>query len=217
MRIEWLGHACFLITASDGTRILTDPYDASVGYKLPEVEADIVTVSHDHFDHNHVQAVKGSPEVVKGPGKHSVKGIEFNGVATFHDEAGGAKRGPNTVFVFEVDGIKVCHLGDLGHVLTPDMVSQIGEVDVLLIPVGGFYTIGPEEAWKVVEQLNPKVVIPMHFYVDVMDRSTFPIERVDAFTSGKPNVREVGESFVELTKEALPAEREIVVLKPSRA
>lgn len=213
MRIEWLGHACFLITSSDGTRILTDPYDPSVGYRDMNVEADVVTVSHDHFDHNYVKGVGGSPEVVEGPGRRTAKGIEFLGVGTFHDTSGGAQRGRNTVFVFEVDGLKVCHLGDLGHVLTEEQVREIGEVDVLLIPVGGTFTIGPQEAWRVVEQLKPKVVIPMHFKTPAVG---LPIAPVDDFISGRPNVKRVGASEVEITKEALPAETEVWVLEPSR-
>ncbi|HIE09402.1 MAG TPA: MBL fold metallo-hydrolase [Armatimonadetes bacterium] len=213
MRIEWLGHACFLITASDGTKILTDPYDPSVGYRDIGVDADVVTVSHAHYDHNYVSGVGGSPEVVDGPGKRTVKGIEFLGVEAFHDTSGGAQRGRNTIFAFEVDGLRVCHLGDLGHPLTEDQRREIGEVDVLLVPVGGYFTIGPKEAWEVIEQLKPKVVIPMHFKTPSV---SLPISPVDEFLSGKPNVRRLGKSEVELTKESLPAETEVWVLEPSR-
>lgn len=213
MKLEWLGHACFLITASDGTRILTDPYDPSVGYEDIAVEAEIVTVSHNHFDHNCVKEVRGSPEAVEGPGRKTVKGIEFLGVGTFHDTSGGAQRGPNTVFAFEVDGIRVCHPGDLGHVLTEEQVGEIGQVDLLLLPVGGTFTIGPEEAWKVVGQLKPKIVVPMHFKTPVV---SLPIAPVEEFLRGKPSVKRLGKSEAELTKETLPSEAEIWVLEPSR-
>jgi len=213
MRVEWLGHACFLITASDGTRIITDPYDRTVGYRDIGVEADIVTVSHEHFDHNFVEGVGGSPEVVRGPGRRTVKGIEFVGVETFHDTSGGAQRGRNTAFLFEVDGVRICHLGDLGHVLSKEQAEKLGEVDLLLVPVGGTFTIGPKEAWEVVGQLKPKVVIPMHFKTPAVN---LPISPVEEFVSGRPNVKRVGRAEVELTKESLPHETEVWVLEPSR-
>lgn len=216
MKVRWLGHAAFLITAQDGTRIITDPY-APQGDRLTYADigeaVDIVTVSHDHFDHNNVAAVKGKPQVVKGAGSHKAKGIEFKGVATHHDTASGSQRGANTVFCFTVDGIRVCHMGDLGHTLSDRQAAEIGQVDVLLIPTGGGPTIDPAAATQVAEKLKPKVIIPMHFRTA---RCTFPPSDEDDFAKGKPRVRKVDSSEVEFKKEGLPSATEIVVLKHAR-
>lgn len=205
MKIKWLGHACFLITSNSGIRILTDPFDHTVGYALPSVEADIVTTSHNHFDHNHVSVVKGGFVHIDKPDRYMEKGIEIIGVSTFHDESRGAKRGLNVVFKFDVDGVKVCHCGDLGHTLEPEHVKQIGEVDVLLVPVGGTYTVDARGAFEAVKQLNPSITIPMHFKTPAMN---FPIAGVDSFLAiagegQKMNRQEVdidGDSLVKLPK-----------------
>ena len=181
MKIKWLGHASFLITADSGAKIITDPYipDDRLHYGDINESADVVTVSHDHSDHGSVAAVKGGPQVVKGDAE--IKGIIFKGIPAFHDAAGGRDRGKNTIFCFEVDGVKVCHLGDLGHELTAEQVAAIGAVDVLLMPVGGFYTIDANVASRVAEQLKPRVVIPMHFK---NERCDFPISSVAEFLRG---------------------------------
>jgi L-ascorbate metabolism protein UlaG (beta-lactamase superfamily) len=214
MKIKWLGHACFLITSKSGLRIVTDPYSVGGGIDyLPIREsADIVTVSHDHGDHNNVAAVLGNPEVVKGTGSKVVKGIQIRGVATFHDEAQGKQRGTNTVFCFALDGIELCHLGDLGHVLTAQQISEIGSTDVLLVPVGGFYTIDASAATRVCEQLRPKVVIPMHFKTP---KCAYPISGVESFLKGKKEVKRLEASEIDLEQGKLPSVREIIVLQPA--
>ena len=165
MRIKWLGHACFLITSKDGTKIIIDPYSVGGGIDYPPIyeSADVVLVSHGHGDHSNVSAVRGEPEVIKGSGIKTAKGIQFKSVATYHDDSRGKQRGANSVFCFNLDDIMLCHLGDLGHVLDTEQVREIGGVDVLFIPVGGFYTIDAGEAGIVCEQLAPKIVIPMHY------------------------------------------------------
>ncbi len=163
MKIKWYGHSCFLISSDKEIKIVTDPFDETVGYKLPDTETNIVSTSHDHYDHNNFKIFKGTPVLVKGSGKINIKGIEVTGVDTFHDENNGKKRGLNTVFKFRVDGLNVCHLGDLGHVLTPGQVKELGDVDVLLTPVGGKYTIDHVGALKVMDILKPAVTIPMHY------------------------------------------------------
>ncbi|MDI6709541.1 MAG: MBL fold metallo-hydrolase [Thermoanaerobacterales bacterium] len=178
MRIQWLGHACFLLE-SGGRRLLTDPFDAAVGYPLARVTVDYVTVSHLHHDHNNVKALPGRPRVIDTPGRQVLDGLEINGLQTYHDREKGAKRGPNTVFVLEWEGLRVCHLGDLGHLLSPDQVAAIGTVDVLCIPVGGFYTIDAAEAAETVATLAPAVVLPMHYKTDYTD---FPIAPVEDFS-----------------------------------
>ncbi len=212
MKIKWLAHAAFLITAGDGTRIITDPYETSEGLRYGEITeaADIVTVSHEHGDHNNVAAVKGNPQVVKGDAE--AKGIKIRAVATAHDDKSGGERGPNTIFCFEIDGIRVCHAGDLGHLLSAKQVAAIGPVDVLMVPVGGFFTIDASAATKVCQQLNPKVIVPMHFKTE---KHSFPIQDAEGFLKGKDNVTRAAGSEIELTKDTLPASPQIILLKPS--
>jgi L-ascorbate metabolism protein UlaG (beta-lactamase superfamily) len=156
--------------------------------------------------------VKGGPEVIRGQGDFQIRDIRITGVATFHDAFGGSKRGPNTVFVIAGDGVRVAHMGDLGHVLTDEQVERIGPVDVLLAPVGGYYTIDADDAQRVVDQLGARIVIPMHYRNDKCD---FPIAGVDEFARGKPNVARPGGAVLEVSKQSLPLQPEIVVLEPS--
>ncbi|KQC15566.1 MAG: MBL fold metallo-hydrolase, partial [Methanosaeta sp. SDB] len=163
MKITWLGHSCFKIESDGGKVVVTDPFDESVNYPPPRIRADVVVVSHDHHDHNNVKALKGDPAVVRGPGKKTAEGIEFEGIASYHDEREGKLRGKNTIFCFEMDEIRVCHLGDLGHQLGEKEAAALGDVDVLMIPVGGTFTLDGEGAKKVAGQIKPRIVIPMHF------------------------------------------------------
>jgi L-ascorbate metabolism protein UlaG (beta-lactamase superfamily) len=213
MEIKWLAHAAFLITSDKGTRIITDPYetDDSLKYGRIQESADIVIVSHDqHTDHNNVAAVKGNPQIVRKTTE--AKGIKFNGVPTYHDDVGGSKRGSNTIFCFEIDGLNICHAGDLGHLLTDTQVAAIGKVDILLIPVGGFFTIDAKTADQVCDQLKPTVILPMHYKTDKLD---FPISGVDEFLKGKSNVTRVDGSEIEIKAGELPASAQIMVLKPA--
>jgi L-ascorbate metabolism protein UlaG (beta-lactamase superfamily) len=214
MKIKCLGHAAFVITSDAGLKIITDPYETSPGLTYGEIteSADVVTVSHDHFDHCNVAAVRGNPEVVRRTGRSAAKGIEFNGIASYHDDAGGTLRGNNIIFCFELDGIKVCHLGDLGHLLDDKQLAEIGSVDIVLIPVGGSFTIDARAASQVCEQLKPKVIIPMHYRTE----KSFPdIAGVDEFIKGKSNVTRQDSSEVEFKAGELPATSQIIVLKPA--
>jgi len=212
MKIKWLGHASFLITSEAGIRIITDPYTTSESFIYGEIKelADIVTVSHEHGDHNNVAAVRGKPEVVRGTAK--VKGIEFSGISSYHDTAGGSQRGKNTIFCFEVDGIRVCHLGDLGHRLSDKQVAEIGKVDILLVPVGGGPTIDVNVATEVGRKLAPRVIIPMHCK---NARCSFPVFGMDDFVKGKKDVTRLDASETEFKREKLPATTQIIVLKPA--
>jgi L-ascorbate metabolism protein UlaG (beta-lactamase superfamily) len=215
MKIKWLGHSSFLITSAGGTKIITDPYEPILGMKYGEINeaADIVTVSHDHGDHNNVPAVQGNPQVLKNSKAVAVKGIPFRGIDTSHDDSGGSERGSNIIFCFEVDGVKICHLGDLGHMLTDKQAEEIGEVDILMIPVGGNLTIDAAKADDVIALLKPSVVIPMHFSNDRCPE--FPVAGVDVFTRGKTNVTVLESSEVEYKAGELPADTRVVVLKPA--
>ena len=214
MKLLYIGHACFLLTTSGGLRILIDPYQpgafgGAIGYGPIPFGADVVLVTHEHADHNAVNAAPGTPkQVIRGTGSWEVDGVRIHGVLTYHDEKQGRERGPNTVFVIEADGLKIAHLGDLGHVLTQEQVKEIGPVDVLLIPVGSVFTIGPAEAWKVVEELQPKVIIPMHYKTPKVG---FPLEPVEHFTQGKEHVKQLSS---EVSIEELPQQQEVWVLRP---
>jgi len=214
MRVKWLGHACFLITSRDGLRVITDPYAVGGGINYFPIKetADVVLVSHGHDDHSNVSALKGKPEIINNAGIKTAKGIQFRGVATFHDEAQGRQRGSNTVFCFTIDDIKLCHLGDLGHVLNPELVSEIGAVDILFVPVGGYFTIDAAVATQVCDQLGPKVIIPMHVKTP---KCAYPIADVEDFLNGKKNVRRIDNSEVDFEVEKLPANTEILILRPS--
>lgn len=215
MRIKWLGHASFLITSDSGITIITDPYkpDERLKYAPITESADIVTVSHGHGDHANVAAVRGSPAVVDRAGIHNVKGIAFKGVATYHDAEKGSQRGPNVVFCMSVDGVNVCHMGDLGHAISEAQAREIGQVDVLLLPVGGFYTIDAGVADQVAGLLKPRVIIPMHFSNPKCD---FPIADAEPFLKGRQNVKRLDTSEVEFSKATLPAATQVIVLKPAK-
>jgi len=204
MKIKWNGHASFTITASDGTVIVTDPYDPSgyggvLTYDQVKDKADGVLVSHDHADHNYVKGLPGSPEVIKGSGR--VKDIKVKGIPTYHDESGGSERGENTIFVFAVDGMNICFAGDLGHPLSNEQIKAIGPLDLLLIPVGGTYTVDADGAAKIAEALNPKLIIPMHFKTD---KCALPISEVDGFLEKMPKVNQLKQSEIELSQDKLP-------------
>ncbi len=208
MKITWLGHAAFLLETG-GINIVTDPYNDSVGYGPISMLVDIATVSHEHGDHNCVETLKGNPEVVRGSGSFDVRGISIRGIATYHDDEKGSARGENTIFVIEAEGLSVCHAGDLGHTLSKEQVKEIGKVDILLLPVGGTYTIDAAQAAEVMEALDPRLVIPMHFKTTSLD---FPIDGVQKFIEGRPNAWHARLPFIEVTIESLPKEREIAVL-----
>lgn len=171
MNISWYGHSCFKIQTKakrggEEVTIITDPFDKSIGLRRPQGQANIVTISHDHGDHSDTELLKGDFFVANSPGEFSIQGVTIEGIDSFHDKEEGALRGRNTIFVFESEDMRVCHLGDLGHELTDSQVDAIGDIDILMIPVGGTYTLDAKEAKKVVGQIEPKIIIPMHYKVD---------------------------------------------------
>jgi len=214
MKIKWLGHASFLVTSESGTSIITDPYPQGSGLSYVPINeaADIVTMSHDHFDHNNISGVPGKPQVITGNGVKNIKGIEFRGIATHHDQSQGKERGANTAFCFSVDGVKVCHLGDLGHRLSPEQIAEIGSVDVLLVPIGGVFTIDAKMAANVVDDLKPKIAMPMHYKTAKCD---WTLNKVDDFIEDKKNVNRLHSSEIEIKAGKLPEVTEIVVLEPA--
>ena len=210
MRIKYLAHACFLITSAGGTRIITDPYTTTPHFRHGEIAeaADIVTVSHEHGDHNNTAAVRGNPVVLRESAE--IKGINFIAVPGWHDDVKGSKRGSNVMFSFEVDGMRIAHLGDVGHVLNEAQLTGLGRVDVLMVPVGGFFTIDAAAATEVCRQLDPRVIVPMHFRTKL---GLQEIAGAEEFLRGKTGVERQDTSEVEL--ETLPPAARIIVLKPA--
>jgi L-ascorbate metabolism protein UlaG (beta-lactamase superfamily) len=214
MDITYLGHASFRIRGKVAT-VVTDPYDSSVvGLKFPKhIEANVVTVSHAHEDHNSVSQIEGSPYIIDGPGEYEVKGVGVVGLSTFHDAEKGATRGKNTVYRIEIDGVTIVHLGDLGHVLTADQVDALGGADVVMVPVGGVYSLTPSQAVEVVNEIEPAIVIPMHYAREGLDQKAFgQLSPVSAF------LKEIGKEVtpqpkLSLTKDKLPAEMQVVILE----
>lgn len=176
MEISWLGHACFRIRGTQAT-VITDPYSPDVGYSLGKPKANVVTVSHQHPGHSYAQGVGGDPKLITGPGEYEIGGVLVIGLATFHDAEGGSQRGKNTVYLMEIDEVSLCHLGDLGHMLTAEQMEELGNVDILLVPVGGVSTIGAPVAAELVRQLEPKAVIPMHYKTEALSWELDPVER----------------------------------------
>jgi L-ascorbate metabolism protein UlaG (beta-lactamase superfamily) len=215
MKVKWYGHAAFLITSDEGIKIMIDPYEpgafgGQLSYGKIKDQADIVLTSHDHADHNYTQDLPGTPQVIKGSGSKTIKGILMKGVSTYHDPSKGSERGANTIFTIKINNIQLCHLGDLGHLLSDKELAEIGPVEILLIPVGGFFTIDPEEATRVAEQTRPRILIPMHFKTE---KCGFPIAPVEDFLKGKTNIKRPKASEITFDQATLPQQMEIVVLE----
>ncbi len=214
MKITYLAHACFLIETSK--RIITDPYEpgsysGSVGYAPINESADIVTVSHQHWDHNAVSQVKGNPIVIDAPRQENISGIKIKGIESFHDRSKGSERGKNIIFIIETEGIKLAHFGDQGFVTSEGLKG----LDIILLPVGGVFTIGPQEAKEIVDMINPRIVIPMHYKTPKLG---FDIKGVDDFLKlNKDKEIEIMDgSSLEITPDILPSKCKVVVLRHSR-
>lgn len=223
MKIRWLAHSCFFLIGSDGTTVITDPYEpggfgGAMRHRPFTGNVDIVTISHGHADHAYTAGLTERAKIVDGlelarAGRpRQIGPVTLRAIHTFHDARKGADRGENAVVAIGLDNVNVIHLGDLGHDLTAEQAAPLGPVDVLLTPVGGHFTIDARAAWEIVQALKPKIVIPMHVKTPQLD---FPIAAVDEFLAGKPTVERVRGSDIEVTQEALPAETKIVVLEPA--
>jgi L-ascorbate metabolism protein UlaG (beta-lactamase superfamily) len=208
--LTWLGHGCFRLRGR-AAAVVTDPYPPSLGPKLPKLEADLVTISHQHENHSYAQAVVKEPYVVRGPGEYEVAGVTVTGLPTFHDASQGSVHGRNTVCVIELDDVRVCHLGDLGHPLAADMLEALGNIDVLLVPVGGGNTLDAAGAAEVVRQVEPRVVIPMHYALPALKTELAPVERFlkeMGVTEAEPQPR------LSVQPSSAESETRVVVLEP---
>ncbi len=212
MEITWLGHASFLIKDSKGRKLLTDPFDKSVGYQTFHEEVDLVSISHHHFDHDYIKELKGNPEIIDKAGLFYLCDIPIEGIPSYHDNSQGSKRGENIIFTFEMDGYKVCHLGDLGHELSQDYIIKLGNIDILLIPVGGNYTIDGKEAANIAKLINSRIIIPMHYKTPSL---SFPLDGVETFITSMKNGERINDCTLRIEGEL--EERNIVkILDPKQ-
>lgn len=209
MEISHIGHSCFKIVGKNLT-VVVDPYNhPKVDLRMPKVDADVLLITHDHRDHNYKEAIKGDYLLLDSPGEYEVKECFFQGISSFHDEKEGAERGINTIFTMEIDGIHLCHLGDLGTELNSEQLEALDGVDVLMIPVGGYYTIEPKTAVKVINDIGPKIVIPMHYKEAGVNME---IVSVDKFLNEIGEEPEISDKL-KIMKKDLPEEMKVVVLK----
>lgn len=210
MRIRWYGHSCFLLTDNSGLRILTDPFDDSIGYAAPIVSADLITISHSHFDHSAVGHLPGTPQLVQSLGSYHAGEVVIRGISAFHDGQSGRRRGPNVMFHIVMEEVRILHCGDLGHLLQPQQQLQTGPIDILMVPVGGALTLDSKEAKGLCEQLKPHIVIPMHYKTPALN---FPLAPLDEFIRLFPADRIISkESMVDIQADEMPSEQEVWVM-----
>ena len=215
MKITWHGQSCFklLVKTNNGDKIiiLIDPFEKEIGLNPPRGSADIVLTTHDHYDHNNLKTVSGTPFVINGPGEYDVKGAYIKGIYSYHDNNKGLDRGANTIYVIESEEMKICHLGDLGQKeLVDTQLEKIGEIDILMVPVGGTFTINSEEAVKVINQIEPSIVIPMHYKIPGLN---IKLDKAEDFLKEIGAHQETTEEL-NIKKLDLGEEMKVVVLKP---
>jgi L-ascorbate metabolism protein UlaG (beta-lactamase superfamily) len=212
VEIGFLGHSCFRLKGKEAV-LLSDPFDPSLGYPWPSPQADIVTISHLHPGHSYVAGVGGEPRIIQGPGEYETKGVFVLGLATYHDSEQGKKLGRNTIYLVEMDDVRVLHLGDLGHPLSSEMVGELGRVDLLLVPVGGGAALGARAAAGLVRALEPRVVIPMHYCTASGGAS---LEPVVAFLKEMGAEEAVPQPRLSISRVSLPAETRLILLDHRR-
>jgi len=207
MEISWLGHSCFHLRGKNVT-LITDPFSPQLGHTLGKISAPIVTISHNHPGHNYVEGISGDPRIVRGPGEYEISDVLITGVASYHDDKHGQELGRNTIYIIHMDDLVICHLGDLGHVLQEEQLEEAADADILLVPIGGQHTINAAQAAEVISQVEPHIVIPMHYSPPQGDAPN-PLDKF---------CREMGieainpQPKLSITHSALPAETQVVIL-----
>ena len=207
MEISWLGHSCFQLRGKNVT-LITDPFSPQLGHSLGKISAPIVTISHNHPGHNYAGGVDGSPRIVRGPGEYEISDVLITGVASYHDDKHGKELGRNTIYIIHMDDLVICHLGDLGHILQEEQLEEVADADLLLVPIGGQHTINATQAAEVISQVEPHIVIPMHYSPTIGDAAN-PLDKF---------CREMGieainpQPKLSITRSALPAEAQVVIL-----
>ncbi len=213
VNITWMGHACFTLSGASKTVIL-DPFKG-IGIPEPTTKADIILCSHSHSDHNNAANVKHESSIVMEgfAGKRKINGVAISGISVFHDDAQGGKRGKNSIYVVEMENLRFCHLGDLGHALSPPQVAEIGPVDVLFVPIGGFYTIGPDEARRTRDALKPSITVPMHYRMAGMASTFDALHTIEDFLQKETHIRKLDDATFTVTKVGLPKQSTTIVPK----
>lgn len=212
MNITWYGQSCFKLQGKD-VALITDPFSKETGLKPPTGTAEIVTISHEHSNHDNRATVKGEPFIIDGPGEYEIKRVVIRGVESYHDSEEGAKRGGNTIFLINMEDIRICHLGDLGEkTLTAEQLNAIGEVDILFIPVGGYYTIGAKEADAIIGQIEPRVIIPMHYKIAGVKGALLKLDDIKAFAQDHNLNPKETVSKVAFKKKDLPEEEPMYII-----
>lgn len=209
MHIIWKGQSCFQLLLSqqkgEQVKVVIDPYSEEIGFKLPKLEADILLVTHDHYDHNNIKAVEGAPQepfLINSPGEYEIKDVFIQGIPSFHDEKNGKERGQNTIYTIEAEELRMCHLGDLGqHELTPEQIEKIGNIDILMVPVGGGYTLDAKGATRVIAQIEPRIAIPMHYHIPKLKMK---LDELDKF------LKEMGQKSTEPQPKLLIKKKDLV-------
>ncbi|MEZ4358205.1 MAG: MBL fold metallo-hydrolase [Eubacteriales bacterium] len=212
MLIEWYGHACFRLKLTNGLKITIDPFDETVGFPQPHIETDIALISHHHFDHSCADSLTGNYEIIDKPGEYEKGGIKISGVKTFHDKKKGALRGENIIFKIQAEGLIICHLGDLCEEITDELVRKIGHADVLMVPVGGVYTINAEEAVSLIDKLEPNIALPMHYRIN---QSNIPVDSIHSLieqATGVFDVSKSGKNYLDISKQKLKKRTRIIIL-----
>jgi L-ascorbate metabolism protein UlaG (beta-lactamase superfamily) len=208
MDIVWLGHSSFKIRGKEAT-IITDPFDKTLGYPTRKLNADIVTVSHRHPHHSNVEGIGANPKVLDRPGEYEIANVFITGIAAYHDASRGELRGKNTAFFIEIEDVRICHLGDIGHVPTSSQIEQMSGADILMVPVGGLSTLTAAQAAETISALAPRLVIPMHYRTDVV---TMELDPVDRFLKEMAVQDTTPQPKLSVTKSSLPAETKVLVL-----
>lgn len=196
MKITWYGHSCFLLENSSGKKLLTDPFDPSIGYSAISDSVDIVTISHHHYDHDCTDYLKGTPKIIDSLVKCDLNGFSIQGIPCYHDKFKGLKRGKNIAYIYECDNIRICHLGDLGYLPNEEFYSYLQDIDVLLIPIGGNFTIDGTEAAEISKRIKSHIIIPMHYKTQSL---LLPIEGAEKFISAMGNVSKLNSNFTEIS------------------
>jgi L-ascorbate metabolism protein UlaG (beta-lactamase superfamily) len=211
MEILWLGHSCFQLRGKNVT-LITDPYSPQPGYSLGKVSAPIVTISHNHSGHNYADGVGGDPRVLHGPGEYEISDVLITGVPSYHDDKRGQEHGRNTIYVIHIDDLVICHLGDLGHTLQEDQLEEVADADILLVPIGGHHTINATQAAEVISQVEPHIVIPMHYRVSALEESRDTLDPLDKFCREMGVDMQNTQPKLVVTRNNLPASMQVVIL-----
>ena len=219
LTLRWFGHAFFVVTSSDGVRVAMDPF-GDIGYPMPEVDADVVTVSHGHGDHNGADRLAGSPAILRGLEaggadwnaiSYDLRDVRITALPAYHDNVEGRKRGLNSIFIVEIGGLRLAHLSDIGHTLSAETLEDMGRIDILLVPVGGIFSIDGRQAIDIMTRLRPAITIPIHYKTAAT--ATWPIKDESTFLGGLNNVRRLDATTISVTPETLPDRPEVWVMQ----